>query len=99
MSTLDSAVPSVAESKRFSSSISSCNSLNKPRSSTVIALYKLRRFTDHCEDAHDVADDDDLDPDLVGEDDLDPECDLDHEPASTNDVIESSTAPSCREAS
>jgi len=93
MITLDSAVPSVAASRRFSSPISRCNSLNKPRSSSVIAAYNLRRFTDHCEDARDVRDDDDPDPDLVGEDDLDSECDRKHDPVSPNGITRSSTTP------
>lgn len=67
MLTLDSAaVPSLSESKRFSLPISSCNSSNKPRSSSVIALYNSCRFIDHFEDVHDVTSDDDLEASLVG---------------------------------
>jgi len=91
MSTLDSVVPSVAANKRFSSPISSCNSVSKPRSSSVIAAYNLCRFTDHCDDACDVTGDDDLDPDLVSEDDLDPECD----PVLVNGVTRSSMLTPC----
>jgi len=72
MCTLDLEMPSLASRRHFISAISSCNSLNKVHSSSVIALYNSRRFIDHCEDADDITADD---PDLVSEDDLDPDCD------------------------
>lgn len=80
---------SLAVSNRFSSTISLCNSSNKPRSSSVIALYN----TDHRDDVHVIAGDDDLDPDRVSKDDPDPDCDLELDPVSANVVIVSPAAP------
>jgi len=82
MSTLDSARPSLAVRRRLSSPISSCNSSNKPRSSSVIASYNLRRFSDHCEDAADVT-----------EDEPDAGRDLEANPVSKNGVHGSLTTP------
>jgi len=90
MCTLDSAMPSLAARRHLSSPISSCSSLNKPRSSSVIALYNTRRFIDHCEDADDLTADD---PDVLSEDDLDTDRDLEDDPVSVNGVTVSVTNP------
>jgi len=79
---------SLAARRCLSSSISSCNSLNKPRSSFVIARYNLRRFTDHCEDADDVTADD---PHRADEDDPDPDRGLENDPLSRIGVFDSLT--------
>jgi len=75
-------MPLLAVNRRLSFPISSCSSLNKPRSSSVIALYNWCRFSDHWEDIHD-----DLDPDLVTELDLDPGCDLKDDSVSVDELL------------